>query len=263
LRPKLLATQAAGDATDLARQALAGGADLVLVLGGDGTINEAVNALAHSPVPLGLLPGGTANVLAMELGLGSKPETAAGRLAGCVPRRIALGRVTLERGDSRYFLSMGGIGLDADIVTKVNPVLKAKTGKAAYWVAGLGHFLQSVGQFEACTNGTAKRYGFVLASRVRNYGGDLEIASGASLLRNDFEAVSFEGSNPFRYAAYMLAVGFRKVQAMPGVHTARVSSLQVFSPAPVQVDGEFIGMAPARFEIIPDALTLLMPEDYR
>ena len=75
--PRLLPTSAPGEAGSLAREAVHQGADLVLVLGGDGTVNEVVQGLAHSNIPLGVLPGGTANVLAMELGLGSHSEAAA------------------------------------------------------------------------------------------------------------------------------------------------------------------------------------------
>ena len=126
-----------------------------------------------------MLPGGTANVLAMEITVGSKLERAAQRLAASKPRRIALGRMCSPQIGSRYFLLMGGVGLDATIVTKVSSTLKARAGKLAYWVAGFGEFFHTVGQFEVCVNGDRRKCGFVLASRERNYGGDLEIASGA------------------------------------------------------------------------------------
>jgi diacylglycerol kinase (ATP) len=263
LRPELLPTRGPGDATSLAREAIAGGADLILVLGGDGTINEAANGMIGSKVPLGILPGGTANVLAMELGLGSRLERAAQRLSQCVERRIAIGKLTRETGESRYFFMMAGVGLDATIVVAVNPWLKSKTGKLAYWVAGTLQFLRTVSQFHARVHGETGQHGFVLASRVRNYGGDLEIASGSSLLSSDFEVVLFRGSNPIRYAAYMASVGIRMVQKMPGVRTVQAREIEVLGDAPIQIDGEYVGQTPARFEIVPDALTLLMPETYR
>jgi len=263
LRPRVIPTQGPGHATALARAAVADDADLVLVLGGDGTFNEAANGMVGSHVPMGFLPGGTANVLAMELGLGSNVVRAAHRLGACVPKRVAIGRVCYPAGDMRHFFMMGGVGLDATIVAKVNPWLKANTGKLAYWAAGLARFVQPVEQFEACVADENGCFGFALASRVRNYGGDLEIAGGASLLRDDFEVVLFRGSNPLRYAAYMLAVGIRQVQAMPGVRTVRAASLDLKGGAHIQLDGEYAGRTPARFEIVKDALTLLMPESYR
>jgi diacylglycerol kinase (ATP) len=263
LRPQLLPTRGPGDATVKSREAIASGADLILVLGGDGTINEAANGMVCSPVPLGVLPGGTANVLAMELGLGSNLKRAAERLSQCVEKRIAIGKLSRANGDARHFFMMAGVGLDATIVEAVNPRLKATTGKLAYWVAGFLQFFRRVDQFKARVNGETGTHGFVLASRVRNYGGDLEIASGSSLLSSDFEVVLFRGSNPLRYAAYMATVSVRMVQKMPGVRTVHAHEIEFDGDAPIQIDGEFAGRTPARFEIVPDALTLLMPESYR
>jgi diacylglycerol kinase (ATP) len=262
IAPTLLATDAAGHATQLVRDAVAGGADLVLVLGGDGTINEAANGLIPSRVPLGVLPGGTANVLCNELGLGNRIERAVERLGMSVERRIAVGRVC-GAGEPRYFLMMGGVGLDASIVVKVNPRWKAKTGKLAYWAAGFGEFFRSVGQFQVSVNGVQHQCGFALASRVRNYGGDLEIASGASLLSEEFEVVLFRGSNPLLYSAYMTAVLLRQVQAVPGVKTVKARCIEFSGDAHLQFDGEYGGRLSARFEIVPDALTLLIPSTYR
>jgi diacylglycerol kinase (ATP) len=256
-------TEAAGHATELARDAVAAGADLVLVLGGDGTINEVANGMIPSHVPLGVLPGGTANVLANELGLGNSLERAIERLAQCVEQRIAVGKLCSASGESRHFLMMGGVGLDATIVSRVHPGLKARTGKLAYWVAGFGEFFRSVGQFYAHVGGERKQCGFVLVSRVRNYGGDMEIASGASLLSDDFEVVLFEGSNPLRYAAYLTAVALRQVKAMPGVRTLRARRVEFLGDAHLQIDGEYVGRLPATLEMVPDALTLLVPPSYR
>jgi len=97
---------------------------------------------------------------------------------------------------------------------------------------------------------------------VRNYGGDLELASGASLLSDEFETVMFEGSNPWRYVFYMLAVAAKQVQKMPGVHTVRSTKIELRGDAPVQIDGEYVGRSPAMLEIIRDALTILVPDTY-
>ncbi len=216
-----------------------------------------------SRVPLGILPGGTANVLANELGLGNALERAIARLSPCEERRIAVGKLCTPFRDPRYFLLMAGAGLDATIVTKVNPALKARAGKLAYWAAGLSQFFSTVGQFQAKIDGRQSEHGFALVSRVRNYGGDMEIASNASLLNDDFEVVLFEGSNPLRYAAYMTAVTLRQVKSMPGVSTARTQRIEFSGSADLQIDGEYAGRLPASLEIAPDALTLLIPPAYR
>jgi diacylglycerol kinase (ATP) len=263
MKPRLLATRAPYHASDLAGEAIAEGADLILVLGGDGTIHEAINGMMHSRVPLGILPAGTANVLAMELGLGSNVNRAAGALAEAVERRVAVGRLRDARGVSRHFLCMGGVGLDAKIVHDLDSGFKARAGKLAYWLTGLWQITSRVGQFDARVNGKTYRCGFALISRVRNYGGDLEIASGASLLSDDFEVVLFEGSNPLRYAWYMLGVLAKRGQSMRGVHTLRGRCVEVSGEAHLQIDGEYAGTLPALFEILPDALTLLAPPTYK
>jgi diacylglycerol kinase family enzyme len=238
------------------------GADLILVLGGDGTINEAVNGMFGSDAVLGVLPGGTANVLAMELGLGWRLEPAIDRLSGCSPKRVSLGRLCQPGQPARHFLTMAGAGFDAQVVCDLSPGLKKRAGKLAYWVAGFSQIVKRVGQLETRINGDTYRCGFTLASRVRNYGGDLELASGASLLSNEFETVMFEGSNPLRYAFYMLAVVVKQVQKMPGVHTVRATRIELLGDAPIQIDGEYLGRSPATIEIVPDALTILVPESY-
>ena len=157
---------------------------------------------------------------------------------------------------------MAGAGFDAQVVVDLSPGLKSRTGKFAYWVAGFSQIVKRVGQLETRINGDKYPCGFMLAARVRNYGGDLELASGASLLSNDFETVMFEGSNPLRYLFYMMAVSVKQVQKMPGVHTVRSTRVELLGDAPMQIDGEYIGRSPATIEIVPDALTILVPESY-
>lgn len=266
IRVRVLPTQGPGTATKMAQDAVNTDPDLILVAGGDGTINEVANGMAFSHVPLGILPAGTANVLAVELGLGVRIEAAARRIPQCAPERISIGQVQTALG-SRYFLMMAGVGLDAHIVYELNPSLKASWGKLAYWAAGFGRVGQPITQFDAALNGSLYRCGFALASRVKNYGGDLTIAANASLLEHDFEVVLFEGRNALRYLTYFLGVLTRTLPSFRGITVERARKLEVRCPedqrAYVQVDGEFAGRLPARIEIIDSALTLLMPADAR
>lgn len=259
-------TTGPGAATAMAREAVKEDLDLVLVAGGDGTINEVINGMAMSHVPLGILPAGTANVLAVELGVGTKIERAARLIAQCVPERIALGRVHTDLG-ARYFGLMAGIGLDAHIVYNVNAALKSAIGKGAYWIGGFSQALRPVPAFDVIVNGERRRCGFALASRVRNYGGDLTIAANASLLESDFEVVLFEGRNPLRYIAYLAGALTGTMGRIRGVYIDRTRDLEIPEAADhriyVQVDGEYAGHLPARLEIVDNALTLLMPADAR
>ncbi len=263
---RVVPTHGPGTATDLAREAVAGDPDLILAAGGDGTINEVANGMVLSDVPLGVIPAGTANVLAVELGIGTKAAAAARAIPSCAPERISIGQVHTDMG-SRYFLMMAGVGLDAHIVYQLNPATKASLGKLAYWVAGFSRVVHPLAQFDAVMNGNTERCGFALASRVKNYGGDLTIASNASLLEHDFDVVLFRGRFAVRYLAYLFGVLTRTLPGIRGITTERTRRLDVRCPDDqkvyVQVDGEYAGRLPARIEIIESALTLLMPADAR
>lgn len=263
-----VSTNGPGSAAGIARKAIADGADLILVAGGDGTINEVVNGMAHSNVPLGILPAGTANVLANELGIGTTMERAANVLGDCVKERIALGLLTAESiAAPRYFLLMTGAGLDADIVYHLSPRLKNALGKLAYWVGGFRKVGSRLTEFTVRAEGMEFTASFGLASRVRNYGGDLEIAPTISLLDDEFELVLFEGSSSFTFLWYMLGVVVRQHPSMRGISILRTRKISFDAPANarihLQVDGEYVGLAPATVEIVPNALTLLVPSHFR
>ena len=254
-------------AGDLARLHIERGADLILAAGGDGTINEVAEGMLHSDAVLGILPGGTANVLAMEMKLGNRLERVAARLDELRPRRVPVGHVTCDGGrTSRHFLLMAGAGLDAHIVYHVNGALKARIGKFAYWAAGwsmLGRKLPQI-QVEAC--GERRECSFALVSKVRNYGGDFEIARSVTLFEDRFEVVLFEGRTSLPYVKYFLGMALGRLEGMKGVTVVRTPQVKLCCPGDpriyVQVDGEFAGNLPAEIRMVPDALTVLVPEEY-
>jgi diacylglycerol kinase family enzyme len=260
-------TTGPGTAGGIAREHIGRGADLVVVAGGDGTINETAEGMVHSEVPLGILPGGTANVLAMEMKLGSRLERAAERLEECLPRRISLGRVTYGGGNvSRHFLLMAGIGLDAHVVYHVSQPLKARVGKFAYWVAGWSLLGRRLPQIRVDSDGRQHECSFALLSKVRNYGGDFEIAREVTLLQDRFEMVLFEGRSSTRYVKYLAGLALRRLKGMKGVKMLRTASATLSCPEDrrvfIQIDGEPAGYLPAEVRIVPDALTLLVPPGY-
>ncbi len=222
---------------------------------------------------MGILPAGTANVLARELGAGKTMERAAEVLADSVQERVALGLISSETGSSesgnqrRHFLLMAGAGLDADIVYHLNPRVKQAVGKAAYWIGGFSKVGRRIPEFTVQANGREYRASFALLSRVRNYGGDLEIAPTISLLDDEFEMVLFEGESSLGFLKYMLAVVVHQQRTMQGITILRTREAVFSAPADckihLQVDGEYAGLAPARVEIVPNALTLLVPPGFR
>jgi diacylglycerol kinase family enzyme len=249
------------------RQHIERGADLVIAAGGDGTINEVAEGVAHTTVPMAILPAGTANVLACELKMGWDPVRAAERLGAFVPRRISLGHVTCDEGRvSRHFVLMAGIGVDAHIVYHLSGPLKTQAGKLAYWIAGgslLGKRLPQI-----CAEAGGHKYicSFALLSKVKNYGGDFEIAQEVTLFDNRFEAVLFEGRSATRYLTYLIGLMTRRLGRMSGVSVIRTDSMKLWGPNDsrvyVQIDGEYAGRLPASIRVVPDALTMLLPKEY-
>ncbi len=251
----------------MARAQIAGGADLIVVAGGDGTINEAAEGIIGTQVPLGILPAGTANVLATEMQLGGSLEKVARRLGDLRPRRISVGHITCDGGRvARHFLLMAGVGLDAHVVYKLNAALKARTGKFAYWVAGWSLLGRRLAEFDVEIAGERRKCSFALLSKVRNYGGDFEIARNVTLLHDQFEVVLFEGGSSTRYVKYFAGMALNRLSGMRGVTVVRADRVKI-SPADerqarVQIDGELGGILPAEIRIVPDALTLLAPDGY-
>ena len=250
----------------IARAAIASGAGLVVAAGGDGTINETAEGMLHSGVPLAVLPGGTANVLATELRIGSSFEQAARAIGEAKPYRVAVGRLTAGEC-KRHFLLMAGIGLDAHIVYRVDASLKARTGKFAYWLAGWSLVTRMLPEFQVNAAGRSISCSFALAARVRNYGGDFEIARETTLFDDEFEVVLFAGRHASRYVKYFAGMASHRLGGMSGVTVLRTRELTVSDPQDrriyIQVDGEYVGTLPARIEIVPDALTLMVPPGYR
>jgi diacylglycerol kinase family enzyme len=260
-------TRGRGTAGVIAREHITLGADLVIVAGGDGTINEAAEGMLHSGVPLAILPGGTANVLAKEIKLGTRIERAAARLEECLPRRISVGHLTSDGGRvSRHFLLMAGIGFDAYVVHHVDGELKSRTGKFAYWVAGMRLLGRRLEEFHADIGGEKRPCSFALVSKVRNYGGDFEIARSVRLSDDQFEVVLFEGHHMARYLSHFAGMMLNRLSTMKGVAVLRADSISLSDPQDrcvyVQIDGEFAGRLPAEIRIVPDALTLLTPPEY-
>jgi YegS/Rv2252/BmrU family lipid kinase len=263
---KLIGTTGPNSAATQARQQIDAGCDLILAAGGDGTINEVANGMLHTGVPLGILPGGTANVLAREMRMPMNMLRVAENVSNMLPVRVASGSLRVGDFERRTFLCMAGAGLDAEIVCNVDLDLKAAIGKLAYYIGGFGQVFRPLTEFEVCIDGRKFEASFALISRVRNYGGDLEIAKGASLLRDDFEVVLFRGKQSVQYLPYLVGVAFGQAARFSGctiVHGRSVTCHPVAGKdIYAQVDGELAGKLGAHAEILPDSLTLLMPAAY-
>ena len=273
IQVECVATLGAAEAGDQAREA-SDKYDAIFACGGDGTIHDIVQGLAGTNVPLGVIPLGTANTLAHDLGIPLNHVRAASAAIAAAPRRIALGKVKYRdfqgNSTSRYFTVAVGIGVDAHLFYKLNAAAKRHLGMAAYyWKATelwltypLDHFqadLKVEGQFRHVNVSQ------VLAVRIRFFGGILrELAPGASLDRNDLRLVLFHTQSRFTYLRYILRGLLGTRWTGKGIELTNADSVlcrgvgkskRVF----VEADGELVGTLPAEVSIIPEALTLLCP----
>ncbi len=269
IETELQNTRAPGDATAMARRAVEASRQLVIVCGGDGTVNEAVNGLACSQVPLAVLPAGTANVLAKELSLPWNLPRAAERIAGAPYRRIALGLAIPEKssGEPRYFLSVAGAGADGALVSAVRPEIKLKAGILAYWQEGLRQLTKyDFPLFRTSMAGNAIDIdaSLVVVGRTKHYGGPFKITTEADLMQPEFELAFVTSRSRWRYLAYLPLLWAGKLRGARYVQFFKTSSLQCASNSAsqvqIQVDGEPAGRLPVEFRIVPDALTLAIPD---
>lgn len=250
-------TAGPADATRLAAAAVAARADVVIVHGGDGTINEAMQALVGSPTPLAVWPGGTSNVLAHELALPAGLDLIADVIAAGRTRRVSVGRA-----GERYFLLMAGVGLDADVVRAVHAGLKRLTGEGAYWMAGLRQLTDwNPIQFVVETEAGQHTATFAVVANAASYGGGLRFAPEASMDDDLLDVCLFDSTQRHRFARYLAAAFSGSHLGMPGVTylKARRVVVQGDESRFVQVDGELLGSLPVRFECVPSALSLVVP----
>src|SRR5829696_6901333 len=186
---ELRLTNAPGDAAEIAARAARNGTSDVIVAGGDGTINEAIQGLAGTTARLAIIPRGTANVLARELGLPLDDEQAIAVAAEGKSRKIYLGVAIDETTEQRrHFVLMAGIGLDASVVRRVQPSLKKRIGKGAFWISGLSHLATwNPRPFTLEIDGDKYTATFATIGKAPRYGGDLAITPGARLDQREFE----------------------------------------------------------------------------
>jgi len=268
----LAETTGPGDATEIALRAGNEGRQLVIACGGDGTLNEVVNGLARQQnghrVPLALLPGGTANILAKELTLPWDIPQAAQRLVRGTVREIALGLATPvnEPEKARYFLSVAGAGPDGRITYAVDLELKAKMGIFAYWWQGAREVLNyKFPRFNVKTKDQTIEASLVIVGRTKHYGGPFKITTQADLYEDQFELAVLTTQSGLRYLSYLPTLWFGNLRNSEGVHFVKADTLLCEptdgEPVYTQVDGEPLSRLPVEFKIVPRALKLLIPEE--
>lgn len=256
MRVTRLATTGPGSATALARQQLAAGRDLIIVCGGDGTINEVVNGMAGSAVPLALLPAGTGNALASALGLPWSIWRAAEYIPRGEVRRIALGQA-----GERYFVSMAGAGADGQLVYDLNRLGQPRFKFVRFvWEGYRQLFVYDFSYFDVHIGGEVFPVTQLVLGRLAYYA--FPITPRADLFRDDFEVLLVLHHHRVRYFFYSLAVLTRTLHLFPEVRYLRARAVRAVprqERVRVQTDAEVAGELPMEFSIVPGALSLLVP----
>jgi diacylglycerol kinase (ATP) len=266
---ELQATAARGDAERLAREACGGmngfaALDLLAIAGGDGTINEAVNGIMSargesdpSPLPLCIVPLGTANVLAREIGQRFSPAVAARTALRGERRQIYLGQA-----NGRCFTIMAGAGFDAHVVANVSPALKQRIGKLAYvWEALRQLFLFPYGRYRVTVDGVIYDAASVVVAKGRLYAGPYVAAPEASLASPEFQVCLFQRGGRWNAIRYALALALGLLPRLKDYRIVSGREVRIEGPAgdPVQGDGDIIAHLPVEIRLAPVSLSLMAP----
>jgi diacylglycerol kinase (ATP) len=261
-------TERAGEATQLAKQAREEGLDAVFVSGGDGTINEVINGLAESSVALGVLPGGTGNVWAKELGLPTRSPRhwlplvdAARALVAGSTRRIDLGKA-----NGRYFLQWAGLGLDADVTYAMEPRTRRqrRLGTLTYIVAGVTAAANLVGtraRIWIDDELVYRRSILIVISNSQLYGGKVRIATDARLDDGLLDVNVFAGTGFASAIRTVLGVatGLHVRDPRHSFYRGSVIRVEADKAMAIHVDGEPFDTTPLECAVVPRALTVLVP----
>ncbi|MGH9617530.1 MAG: diacylglycerol/lipid kinase family protein [Acidobacteriaceae bacterium] len=275
---KAFPTESPNSASLQAQHAALEGHDTILACGGDGTVHEVLQNLVGGSVALGVIPMGTANALANDLGLPASPVKAAKMLLTAAPVRVSVGRVFYVDSEansrSRYFIVAAGIGADALLMSRLDPQLKQRFGYALYGLEALRLWAtHRYPMFAACfqergsQTPRVENVSQILAVRIGNFGGVLRhLVPGAAIFNSNLHVVAVKTRSRLRYLRFMIAVLLRRHTFADPIELVDCESMECFTLEGsterlfVEADGEWLGTLPVRIEVVPQALTLLVPQ---
>ncbi|MFL6306629.1 MAG: diacylglycerol/lipid kinase family protein [Candidatus Sulfotelmatobacter sp.] len=275
---KVIPTESAESVGTQAQEAIREGCDTILACGGDGTVHEVLQGVVGTSAALGVIPIGIANALAADLGLPASPEKAARILLGAIPVRVSVGRVFYRDREgssrSRYFVVAVGIGADAYFFSRLDPRLKQRLGYTHYLIEVLrlwathtfpifaASFMETGGSRTPRTEEVSE----LLAVRISNFGGLVgNLVPGAAIHNDDLKVIAFKTRSRLRYLRFMAAVWFRRHTYSSTIELVECVTVECrdleksAEPSLVEADGELLGTLPVRIDVVPQALTLLVP----
>jgi YegS/Rv2252/BmrU family lipid kinase len=252
------ATTYTGEAETMARRGVAEGFDKIVAAGGDGTINEVVNGLAGTGARLGLLPIGTMNVFATELGLPVHDL----ELCWDIVRGETTRAVDLPKANQKFFVQLAGVGLDAQVVKETSSQLKRSFGPLSYVISAFQIAARKPPRlFIQSEDASIDEGSFVLIGNGRLYGGPFPFFKHASLDDGLLDVIVFKRLGYLEIIKYLQDVVFSSDIRVPEVEYFQTKRLRVESdePVPVEVDGELVANCPVEFSIHEHSLRVLAP----
>jgi len=280
------------EATELARQAVRKGAEVVIAAGGDGTVNEIANGLVNTDVALGVLPVGTTNSWALQMGIPALnpmlPGTPVAKLIADLEERIARplpanyyrkvlldaarvlveGRtVAVDVGEisGRYFLMWAGIGLDAAVLESMTWKEKRALGTWAYVFTAIGSGYR-YSSTDVCLNLDGKAVWtttpLIVVSNIQLYGGVMSIAARACVNDAKLDVCVFKGAGLFTFMQHAIKVLSQRHLQDPQTESYQCSEIVIESaiPLPVHVDGDPFTRTPVTIRTVPSALKVIVPK---
>lgn len=256
---ELCTVERPGDARQFAVSARDGSFDMVVSAGGDGTIHEIINGIAGSNLLLGVLPMGTANVLAWDLGLPLDPLAACEVLKFGRERTIDLGRSS----DGRYFSCMAGVGIDAQIVREVPTIAKGIFGGVAYLVSGIGTLIHhGLTELSIGMDGRPPVVGYAtVICNSTHYGGRYKLCPNAIIDDGWLDVAILQKRDSLALLRSSLSVIMDNRPHKETISFTRARMVLVSAPhrTLVQLDGDIIGTTPIGISIAPRALRVMAP----
>ncbi len=253
---KLMATASAGDATTLAARAVEQGFRTIVAAGGDGTVNDVVNGIARTDVTLGVLPVGTMNVFAAELGIPGDLRKAWSVIEAGHTRRIDLGRA-----NKQFFVQLAGVGLDAQVVAATSWASKKSLGPLSYLISAAQIAAQPPPRLRIESEDREIDGSFVLIGNGRFYGGPLAFFKDAKIDDGKLDVLVFKNLGYLdlaRYVSMMLVGRHTDLRDVEYFQTRR-AVVRSESEVPVEVDGEVMARVPVTFRISARKLRVLVP----
>ena len=255
-RIEALPTRSPGDATRLAREAAEAGAKTVYAFGGDGTLREAAAGLLGTEVALGTVPGGTANVVPLALGLPLRPVAAALRLREATAVEMDVGLC----GEEVFLMQTSG-GLDAQALRHLNPLQKRYLGKVAVALSGLSQWQRyDYPELQVVADGRARRASFFAVCNLPLYGGRFRLAPAARLDDHQLHMVLFHGQGRAATLAFARDLLLGRHVARRDVEVAQVQEVEIKAPPDLalQIDGDAMSSTlPISIRLSADRLRIL------